>query len=246
MWSNISTYEKENVTLICKKRRRDSSWKVSLLQTSGSGGWSVVGGDPSWIDLNQDIYRGAVIHLFCRVGHIILLSFLLFGPKSDFNLVYQSYSVVLLCLRGQYLNTICECNVYLTTGNQLELSSYSVVGINIIFSGICLRSQHLNTIVCVYLTTGEPIGNCIGGQLGIIMQVNQSLSVLNISLSESNPKQITQFFTGSLSDFVLSFWRVEIYTKLIADDPKFYLTWQVRSCFSQGDPSCKWEEEHLS
>ena len=134
----------------------------------------------------------------------MLLSFLLFRT-SDFNLVYQSYSVVLLCLRGQHLNTICECNVYLTTGNQLELSSYSVVGINIIFSGICLRSQHLNTIVCVYLTTGEPIGNCIGGQLGIIMQVNQSLSVLNISLSESNPKQITQFFTGSLSDFVLSF-----------------------------------------
>ena len=98
----------------------------------------------------------------------------------------------------------------------------------------------------VYLTTGEPIGSCIGGQLGIIMQVNQSLSALNISLSESNQKQITHFSTGSLSDFVLSFFRVELCTMLIADDPKCYLTWQVRSCFSQGDPSCKLEEDHLS
>ena len=135
----------------------------------------------------------------------MLSSFLLFGPKSDYNLVYQSYSVVLLCLRGQHLNKICVYNVYLTTGNQLKLSSYSVVGIIIIFSGICLRSQHLNTICVCIFDHWEPIGNCIGWQLGIIMQVNQSLSVLNISLSESNQKQITQFLTGSLSDFVLSF-----------------------------------------
>ena len=139
-------------TLLYYARRGDEipceKFHCSKLQDPEGGQWSVV----TQVELILTrIFTEESPYIFYRVGHIILLSFLLIGPKSDFNLVYQSYSVVLLCLRGQHLNTICECNVYLTTGNQLELSSYSVVGIIIIFSGICLRSQHLNTIcVCIF------------------------------------------------------------------------------------------------
>ena len=111
-------------TILYYARRGDEipreKFHCSKLQDPEGGRWSVV----TQVELILTrIFTEEPYNFFAwSVISCYIFSFLLIGPKSDFNLVYQSYSVVFLCLRGQHLNTICVCNVYLTTGNQLEIA----------------------------------------------------------------------------------------------------------------------------